>query len=241
MSDPSVQLFEMMMPQYRPRLLSFGVTQGTANIFTITTVADVASSLNNKVLYFSAVDGSASYVDGAYYLWINVSGAGTDPAIAGKTGVEVAISADDSAATVATAVAAALDALDDISSAAVGALVTATSLFAGAVTAAADVNTGFTVATTVPGVDAALGNGKYDGVLTQTALGTYNIAFNLNYSRVPEGAVMVKTDNRIPRITAGTIFSITVEMQNVSGGAAIDGSFGILVLGSDALDAILQG
>lgn len=53
---------------------------------------DVSGSLNNKYFeIYSAGDATA------YYVWLNVGGAGTDPAIGGKTGIEVAVSTNATA------------------------------------------------------------------------------------------------------------------------------------------------
>lgn len=73
----------------------------------VNTVADVASSLQNK--YFRIRNGS----DAKFHVWINVGGSGVDPAPSGSTGIAVAISANATAAAVATAVAAAVDAHAD--------------------------------------------------------------------------------------------------------------------------------
>ena len=71
----------------------------------ITCVADVSSSLNSTWIGFEASDAVK------HYAWFNVGGAGVDPAIAGRTGVAVAIAVNATAATVATALAAAIDGL----------------------------------------------------------------------------------------------------------------------------------
>jgi hypothetical protein len=75
----------------------------------ITTVADVAGSLNDT--YFLL---SASGVD--YYVWFNVDSGGTDPALPGRTGVEVAIVEDDTADDVAAALEPAVEAIPGIAS-----------------------------------------------------------------------------------------------------------------------------
>lgn len=75
----------------------------------VDTVADVSSSLNNK--YFKLGKGGQSTY--SHYAWFNVGGAGVDPAVAGLTDIEVAISANATAAAVATALQAAVDALSD--------------------------------------------------------------------------------------------------------------------------------
>lgn len=85
--------------------------QAGANVFqkqTIKCVADVSDSLNNK--YF-LIDGPLGA--NKYYVWFD-TGAGVDPVIFGRTSVQVVIATNDSAATVASALQAALDALSDL-------------------------------------------------------------------------------------------------------------------------------
>ncbi len=64
--------------------------------------ADVSSSLNNK--YFKIRNG----LDAKFHVWMNVAGAGSDPAPSGSTPIQIAIAANDTADTIATAIAAAL-------------------------------------------------------------------------------------------------------------------------------------
>ena len=125
-------------------------TGSIAEVRTVLCVADVSSSLNNK--YFTISSTTVNY-----YVWFNVGAAGVDPA-PGGTGVVVAISANATAATVATAV---KSALDGISGGAVftttrnTATLTITNGVAGKVTDAAANNTGFTVTMTTQGVTAS--------------------------------------------------------------------------------------
>lgn len=123
-------------------------TGGTAEVTDVTTVADVADSLNNTYFnLYSARDVTA------YYVWYN-TGAGVDPAIVGKTGIEVVITTGDTANAVATATRAALTAVADfvITGATNHAIVTNASV--GATTDASDglVPTGFTILVTTQGV-----------------------------------------------------------------------------------------
>lgn len=103
------------------------VTLGTdvAQVQTITCVADVSSSLNNKYFFLY----TPAYLK--YHIWFNVASAGTDPAPAGSTPLVVAISANATAATVATAVAAAIDATAEFTSTASGAIATVTDVTTG--------------------------------------------------------------------------------------------------------------
>lgn len=115
---------------------------------TITTVADVASSLQSTYFFLNAAvaDGGT-----AYYVWINVDSGGIDPMIPSKTGVEVDITAGASADDVATAVAAAIDALAGFASTATGHVATVTNTGAGPFTPAIDFDTTFAFAITSGG------------------------------------------------------------------------------------------
>lgn len=110
--------FNVQNVTIKPHQVLWGAA--ATQVETITCVADVSSSLNNKYFFVYIVAGTK------YHVWFNVASGGTDPAPAGSTAVAVAISANASAGTIATAVASALDALAGIVSTASGAVVTAT-------------------------------------------------------------------------------------------------------------------
>lgn len=141
---------------------------GTFEVQKITTVADVGKSLNNTYFLINSVN--PAYIQKGFYVWFDVDSGGSDPSVAGKTGVKVAISENDTAETIATAVAAALDALtSDFDAVADDDEVTITCKKAGLVTAAADgtAATGFTFAVETAG---ALNYGTYLGLMV-SALG----------------------------------------------------------------------
>lgn len=75
-------------------------------IQTIVVHADVSGSLNSKYFLLNSANAGTGY-----YVWFNVNSAGVDPMIAGRTGVPVALATNDSAATVGTALTAAIDGL----------------------------------------------------------------------------------------------------------------------------------
>lgn len=81
-------------------------TATAAGVQTIAVHADVAGSLNSKYFLLNSANAGTGY-----YVWFNVSSGGVDPMVAGRTGVEVDIATDDTAGTVGTALAAAVDAL----------------------------------------------------------------------------------------------------------------------------------
>jgi hypothetical protein len=66
--------------------LTVGQTVIAGEWTTVTAVADVAGSLNNKYFYMASANNATQY-----YVWFNVASGGTDPALANKTGVEVDI------------------------------------------------------------------------------------------------------------------------------------------------------
>jgi len=80
------------------------VTWEQQEITSVVTVADSTDSLDGTYFEFSTPSTE-------YYAWISTSGGtAVDPAVVGKTGIEVSITTDDTAAAVATALSAAIDA-----------------------------------------------------------------------------------------------------------------------------------
>ncbi|NQU33995.1 MAG: phage tail sheath subtilisin-like domain-containing protein, partial [Bacteroidetes bacterium] len=118
-----------------------GVASPVAEITTIDCEADTTSSLNNKYWLLNSPTTS-------YYVWYNVGAAGTDPAVAGKTGIEVALVENDTASAVATATQLVITALGDFTATVDTITVTVTNAAGGAVTTAADGDTGWTAAWT---------------------------------------------------------------------------------------------
>ena len=92
---------------------------------SITCVADVSSSLNNKYFVFYTTGGTKHYV------WYNVASAGSDPAVSGGTAHEVDISANATASAVATATASVLDAVVGFDCTSDGAVLTLVATAAG--------------------------------------------------------------------------------------------------------------
>jgi len=129
------------------RLVMAGVA-GIAEETEITTVADNTGSLNDTYFLINTPENQ-------YYVWYNVNAAGTDPALANKTGVEVAIATDATADDVAAATATELDGLADMSASDASDVITATNSKAGAVADAADTGvTGFGFSVTTQGTNA---------------------------------------------------------------------------------------
>jgi hypothetical protein len=105
--------------------------------WNVETVADVAKSLENK--YFHIYSGA----NAKFHVWFN-AGTGADPAPSGSTAIPVTIVANDSAATVATKTASAIDLNANFHASASDNVITITCDAAGEANAFADVDTGFT-------------------------------------------------------------------------------------------------
>jgi hypothetical protein len=75
------------------------VRYGRKHCRSVDTIADTAGSLSGDYFLLSAFGPNLDAVN--YYVWYN-TGASVDPAIAGRTGIEVVIVANDTAAVVAT-------------------------------------------------------------------------------------------------------------------------------------------
>lgn len=89
-----------------------------------------------------------------YYVWFNLDSGGVDPAPAGKTGIAVAISTGNTDAQMATAAAAAIDALAAFVTTASSTTITNTNAVGGAATdiGVGTLTTGVTVAVTAQGI-----------------------------------------------------------------------------------------
>lgn len=129
-ADPVVMTIQNVVPYAFMRIQALNAETGEQEI---TAVADVASSLNDTYFLLNSANGGVEY-----YVWYNVDGAGTDPALADKTGVEVAIAEDDTAADVAAATATAVDGLAEFAASDVGAVITVTNSAAGDFVPASD-------------------------------------------------------------------------------------------------------
>lgn len=86
-----------------------------------------------------------------YYVWFNVDGLGVDPAPAGRTGIEVAITSGDTDDQVATALAAAVDGEIDFDAIATNEVVVITNADVGFATSISDVDTGLVITTLCAG------------------------------------------------------------------------------------------
>src|SRR6056297_1571270 len=130
---------------------------GKQHCRTITTVADDTGDLNDT--YFDLNLIGYDFAEDLYYVWLNVNSAGTDPAVSGKTGIEVTAATDAPAATVAAEIKTAIDAADVPAIVSVsGGVVTVTNQVQGAITDETDSgSTGFTFEVGTVGLSVELG------------------------------------------------------------------------------------
>lgn len=125
---------------------------GIAEVSEIVCTADVSGSLNNKYFYINSAEDATEY-----YVWYNVSAGGTDPMIAGKTGIMVSISTNDGANTVGSSTASAINssAGADFTASSLSGTITISNDVGGATTDIADslspTNTGFSFSVTTQG------------------------------------------------------------------------------------------
>lgn len=122
---------------------------GVAEVTDITAVADVAGSLNSTYFTLNAAKDSV-----AYYVWYNINSAGVDPAVSGKTGIQVAAATGASANTIATATRAALGANSNFVITGATSHIIVTNVNSGATTNAANgaASPGFSFSITTDGV-----------------------------------------------------------------------------------------
>lgn len=178
----------------------------------VDTVADSGGSLNNKYFLLSSPTVN-------YYVWFNINSAGTDPALAGKTGIQVTAATNRSANNLATDIATAVAAVGSsliFSASASTNHVTITALATGVAAAAADGNTtGFTftelrVGAVTPGAAKFSMNGA-DGVVAASLAAAVNLA---STDATAVAALAVVTLTAVVRGTAGN--SLTLATSNNS-------------------------
>lgn len=130
---------------------------GKQHCRTITALADSSGSLNDTYLDLNLI--GYDFAEVQYYVWFNINSAGTDPAVSGKTGIEVAAATNATAETIAAAIKSAIDlasapAIVSVS----GAVVTITNQVQGEITVEADSgSTGFTFEVGTVGLSVQLG------------------------------------------------------------------------------------
>ena len=136
------------------RIEPVDVTWSIEEQWKVTCVADVSDSLDGTYFTLSSAGNTAA----THYVWYNSSvGSAADPAPAGLTAIEVAFDPNDSATSIASDTATAVDAVGDFGATSSGADVTITNAAVGESAGAADNDTGFTFAQCQRGVNLDLG------------------------------------------------------------------------------------
>lgn len=134
-----------------------GIDTGVKQVITVTCTNENADGgLGGKYFTFDTTEAQ-------YYVWYDVDDGSVDPAVSGRTGVEIDISDGDSAGTVATATQVAITELSGVTATVSGSAVTIIDDTEGAVAAPDDGTTIFTVATVV---DGTAGDSSHDDRIT---------------------------------------------------------------------------
>ena len=76
-----------------------------------------------------------------------------------------------------------------------------------------------------------------DMTLTDNGTGDYTLTFDEAFARAPEVFVLPATNDIIARVGTVAVGSVQIITENLSG-AATDADFHVLIMGSDAQDAI---
>lgn len=100
--------YTLSFKSFIPYLASGSQPQSTvpsSEVSDVTLVADSSGSLNSTYWTFNAAGDTYGY-----YVWYNINSAGVDPAVAGRTGIQVAGATNANATTLATATRAAINA-----------------------------------------------------------------------------------------------------------------------------------
>lgn len=218
-----------------------GAVTDTANVnvggaFTATTLTQGTNSPLSAGDYFRFNTAS-----GSYYVWFRINGTGSDPMVLG-TGLAVDVNWGDSAATVATAIAAVIDPLSDAAASAVGTDVTITNSVSGNVTDISDVNIGapFSVSVSTQGTNSPIAAGDYftfdtpsgnyyawfriAGTGTDPSVGgRTGVAIDVNWgdSANSVAAAIAGALDPLAPVTATAVGS-AVTLTNVTGGSVTD-------------------
>lgn len=181
------------------------------------TCADSPSMSTGEYFTINAANDSTEY-----YVWFNINSGGGDPAPAGKTGIEVAVGASDTAVDNAASLAAALDAQADFDATDNSDVVTVTNAAAGAATDAAnvDVSSPFAIVKTAEGqtavTDFTLSRTAEVVTFTNAATGDTTDAFNFTMDPLSEFFIDVTTqgEDGAPALTDSDVKSDAQVVNN---------------------------
>ena len=159
------------------------VPVAAAEVTEITCVADVSGSLGGKYFHLYSANNTTVYT-----VWFNVGSGNTAPDIPYTTKVEVAISANDSASNVSSALQTAINALSD---------------FSAVVPSGEPTKTAVTNASNGSAKDAHDPNGTTLDVLTNGTGFTFNVTTQgITDPTIPSSLIFYKITGRIPDHTA---------------------------------------
>jgi len=189
------------------------------NTSTVAAVADSSGSLNNT--YFTLSSPSANY-----YVWFNVNSAGTDPALAGKTAIPVALATNAANTVVSAAINTAINLVTGVfTSTNSSHTATIKNVAGGTCTATADgaAPTGFTINTTNAG--AAPTAVQFQVLATDTLTGG-NLAATINASANALIANLVTAVNAsgVVTVTSTTPSAPSGNMTTIAGTGGVSAS-----------------
>jgi hypothetical protein len=163
------------------------VSLGTKEITQITCTADDDSSLSGKYFLINAPGGWS------YYVWFNIDYLSSDPLLDNKVAIEINISANDTASTIAQAIS---DALPPEFVASVNAgVIVITCVDAGSVTNASAGTSGFSVSISQQGISPNTNN-EYLEVYGSKGSVVEEYDSNINICGVVVGDDWIPVDNR---------------------------------------------
>lgn len=170
-------------------------------VFTVDTVD--GSALGGK--YFVCADSA-----GAVNVWFNTGASVAPSAPVGGRNLQVTITAADTAATVGTKLATALDADAQFVAVNSGSFVTVTQASAGIRLAPVDVNTTFTINQTVEGTAGTL-KGKY--LILQDENGSVAVWFSVAGSAIPSGALEEARDIEVAVLDGDNAVAVATALR----------------------------
>jgi len=141
-----IEVRDVIIPEYKENMED--LVNGIKGVESTEVVTAAASTLSGGE-YFTISSPTTDY-----YVWYDIGGGSTDPSVGGSTGIEVDISATDTAAQVAVKTAEAIALVADFDASITGGTtLTIASLVAGDATDSADNDTGFTITKRIDGGD----------------------------------------------------------------------------------------
>ena len=190
-----------------------------AEISEVTTIADVAGNLDGT--YFTLSSPTTDF-----YVWFNATdlSGSSDPGLSGATGIQIDYTSDDSAATIAAAMNAAIDALAELNSSVASDIVTISNRDQGSATDIVDIDTGFSFAIITQGGDGPDDLSLYidEGfILNNPNLSGNNGMDTIASQIISEGSGGIEAPGVNPRIDRVVINPDTGVYELVSGTEAI--------------------